>query len=334
MKEIQIKLYKHNDYTYAYGDFIPTINAYYHDDNIHRPAILIVPGGGYLYIAAIEAQIVAMKYYNYGYQAFVLTYSINTLDINPLKLQPLKDISRAICYIRKHADKFKIISNQIVACGFSAGGHLVGSLAVHYNKPYIKHPDDNNISNRPDAIILGYPVITTGKYGLDRCMNTLLGKDATKEEKEFMSLEKHVNHNTPPTFLWHTITDQDVPVENSRLFKEACDKADVYCELLLFPKGIHGMSLATEDCMNDDYYWKSTYTFAQAFENMKYGVLNYPKMFPKKYHHIPNMSLKEYIREYIQYRKEISTVSKEAFVDKDISTWLSKSIKFLNSVFK
>lgn len=333
MIEYQIELYEKDDYTYAYGDFIPTLNAYIHEDKTLRPAIIIAPGGGYLFVAAIEAYIVAKRFFDNGYQVFVLTYSVNTLNIKPLKLQPLKDISRGICYIRKNAAKNKIIVNQIAACGFSAGGHLVGSLAVHYDDPAIKHPSDAYVSNMPNAVLLCYPLITTGEFGLDRCMNTLLGENATKEEKEYMSLENYVTEDTPPSFLWHTRTDQDVPVENSILFKKACNKMNVLSELLLFPKGIHGMSIATEECKNDYYYLKSSYTFTQSFESMKYGIMNFPEKFPKKYQHIPTLTLEEYIDEYIRYRKSIAKFSRDYYVDKDIAKWLPKSIAFLEKVF-
>jgi len=334
MNETQIKLYDKQDYNYAYGDFIPTLNTYFHDDEKERPAIIIAPGGGYMGIAAIEAYIVAMPYYNSGYQVFVLTYSINTLNTKPLKLQPLQDISRAICHVRKNSNEYNVISNQIAVCGFSAGGHLVGSLAVHYDNPAIKHSKDVGISNRPDAVILCYAQLTTGKFGVDWCMDILLGSNALQSELDFMSPEKHVTSDTPPAFLWHTKTDEVVPVENSIVFKDACSKAGIDCEMHLFPKGPHGMSIATKECSGYDYHRMSEYTFAQSYEDMKYGVVKFPDKFPSKFQSIVNMSLPDYIEAFIIHRKELSEGNDKVFVDPTVAKWLPKSIEFLTKIWE
>ena len=62
-----------------------------------------------------------------------------------------------------------------------------------------------------------------------------------------LSIEKHVDATMPPVFIWHTITDQAVPVENSLLMIHACRDAGVSVEAHLFPQGGHGLSLATVD---------------------------------------------------------------------------------------
>ena len=71
-------------------------------------------------VAPSEGELVARKFYEKGYQTFVLTYTVNFLKSVPLKLQPLKDISRAVRYIRKNADIFSVIGDELTVCGFSA----------------------------------------------------------------------------------------------------------------------------------------------------------------------------------------------------------------------
>lgn len=207
-------LWSEEEYSYplAFG-FIPNIVSYIHDeDNANRPSIIVVPGGGYWGVSPTEGEIVALEFYEKGYNTFVLTYTTNLLMPVPLKMQPLKDISRALCMVRKNAKEFKINPNQVAICGFSAGGHLCGSIAVHHDDI-----EDNNelyqeYSNRPDATILSYPVITSGEKANRSSFVALLGKDATSDELEYMSLEKQVKETTPPVFLWHTVTDELVPV--------------------------------------------------------------------------------------------------------------------------
>lgn len=81
-------LWKKEEYTYPVkGGFIPNIFTYIHEDNDKlRPAMIVVPGGGYCVVSDTEAEIVAKEFYNKGYNAFVVTYTTNLLMTTPLKL--------------------------------------------------------------------------------------------------------------------------------------------------------------------------------------------------------------------------------------------------------
>lgn len=273
------RIWKQEEYSYkcAFG-FLPKITAYLHEGRERRPCILIVPGGAYGAVSPTEGELVARRFWKMGYQAFVLTYTTNLLQIEPLKLQPLKDISRAVRYIRRFVDKFNIEEDRLVVCGFSAGGHLCGSLCVHYEDIADMAEEYAGISNRPNAAVLCYPVITTGEMAHKESFLYLLGKDATKEELEYMSLEKHVSEQVPPVFLWATATDEGVPVENSELFAKACREKGVICAFHMFSEGKHGLSLADEDWANRRYM--DTYTLEQVinvFGRIKEGTVSVPK---------------------------------------------------------
>lgn len=251
MKSDTCLVWKPEEYSYelSFG-FIPKITSYLHEDGVKRPCILVVPGGGYCVVSPTEGELVALKFYEKGYQAFVLTYTTNLLMASPLKLQPLNDISRAVRYIRKNADEYNVKENNLIICGFSAGGHLCGSLCVHYEDIVDGAEEYAGISNRPDAAILCYPVITSGENAHRDSFIALLGNDATLEELEYMSLEKQVREQTPPCFLWATATDEAVPVENSEMFANACRKKGVPCSFHMFTSGAHGLSLANDDWAN------------------------------------------------------------------------------------
>ena len=257
-----MKLYAEGEYTYpaAYG-FEPFLTSYLHEDGGDRPCIIVAPGGGYRFVSPTEGEIVARTFYDLGYQAFVLTYTINMLDLCPLKMQPLHDISRAVRYVRKNADTFRISRDSLAVCGFSAAGHLCASLAVHYMDDVETNPDYHDISNRPDAAILSYPVITSGEFAHRDSFTALLGKDATEEELHYMSLETQVTKDTVPCFIWQTVTDELVPVENAYLMSEALKKAGVPYAMHLFTDGKHGLSVATQDWADNKY--ASLYNLAQ-----------------------------------------------------------------------
>lgn len=272
-----IQIWKSAEYAYpaAYG-FAPSIAGYLHEDKMIRPCMLVVPGGGYRFVSPTEGDIVARKFYDKGYNVFVLVYTVNLLD-TPVKLQALYDISRAMRIIRRNAAVYKINPEKLAVCGFSAGSHLCASLCVHWKDIIDFSPEFAPISNCPNAAVLSYPVITSGKFAHRDSFIALCGEDASKEELEYMSLEKHVTTDTPPCFLWQTVSDEAVPVENSYLFAAVCRKVGVAFAHHIFTEGVHGMSVADEDWL-EQRYWEM-YTLEQIRllgEAIKKGETPYP----------------------------------------------------------
>ncbi|MEN6581455.1 MAG: alpha/beta hydrolase [Armatimonadota bacterium] len=240
-----IWLWNEGEYSGDMGDgFKPWLDPYPIETDRARGAVLVCPGGGYENRAPHEAGIIAKRFNSEGYHAFVVHYSVAPRR-HP---QPLKDVSRAIRIIRSRASEWKVDPDHIAVCGFSAGGHLTGSIGVHYDKDYLKgnNPLDS-INNRPDALILCYPVISSGKFANEGSFMNLLGDQDTPEVRREMSLELQVNENTPPAFLWHTVSDDGVPVENSILFASALRAHGVGFEMHLYPVGQHGLGLAEGD---------------------------------------------------------------------------------------
>ena len=247
MKTFRKDLWNDGEYTYeaAYG-FMPNIRAFLHEeDDSVRDAILVAPGGGYCMCAPHEGELVAMEFYKKGMNAFVITYTTDITMSIPLKKQPLNDLARAVRIIRKNAEEYRINPKKLVICGFSAAGHLCASLATHFDDVKDTDPELTGISCRPDGVILGYPVITSGEYTHIYSIQALLGTDAPKEELDYFSLEKQVSKDTPPCFIWQTLGDTLVPVENSYLFAEALKKNGINYAQYVFPFGDHGLSIAS-----------------------------------------------------------------------------------------
>ena len=253
MRKQRFDLWKEKEYTYPFAfGFVPNIVTFLHEeDDLERPAMIVVPGGGYRIVSPTEGEIVARAFYDKGYQAFVCSYTTNLLGAAPLHDQPIRDLSRAVRFVRKHAKEFCVKTDQVAICGFSAGGHLCGSLCVHYDD--VSDAEYEGISNRPDAAILSYPVITSGEYAHRDSFVVLLGDDPSEEQLAYVSLEKQVKDDTPPCFLWQTVTDELVPVENSYLFAEALRDHGIIHAHHVFSNGKHGLSLANEAWANGEY---------------------------------------------------------------------------------
>ena len=234
------------------GDgFAPVIDTYVLDGNRKRAAVLICPGGGYGFVSPRESEPVALQFNAAGYHAFVLHYSVAPRRY-PLALL---DVSKALCVLRKRADAYMIHPGRMALCGFSAGAHLAASLGIYWDNPLSLNAPGGTSTlkgiepglNRPDALILGYPVISAGPFAHRGSFENLLGPKADPQALEEVSLELHVNEKTPPTFLWHTYADEAVPLENSLLFAGALRRAGVPFEYHVYPEGVHGLSLATEE---------------------------------------------------------------------------------------
>lgn len=208
-----------------------------------RPAVLICPGGGYSHVSDREAEAVAVQMNAMGFHAFVLRYSIKPA-IFPV---PQLEAAKSMLLIRENAKEWHVDTNKIIILGFSAGGHLAGSLGVFYDRDFIYEPLLTTPEQiKPAGMILGYPVITSGEFAHQGSFESLLA-ERMRELKEFVSLENQVSRNTPPAFIWHTFEDTAVPVENSLLFAEALRKKKVPFELHIYPRGGHGLSLANEE---------------------------------------------------------------------------------------
>ena len=205
-----------------------------------RPAVLILPGGGYRFTSDREAEPVAIQMNAMGFQAFVLYYSCETATFPTALLQTAK----AISLIREHAREWHIEERKIDLLGFSAGGHLAASLGTFWNKEFVYEAlkiEPKRI--RPDGLVLAYPVITSGEFAHQDSFRALLG-EKYEERKEWVSLENQVGEDMMPVFLWHTFEDESVPVENSLLFASALRKKNIPFELHIYQKGRHGLSLA------------------------------------------------------------------------------------------
>lgn len=210
--------------------------------NRKRPMIVICPGGAYRFCSQRESESVAVKFCSFGFNTAILRYTCNKEENPNLTIypKPQQELADAVAYIREHSDELNTNPGKIAVMGFSAGGHLACSLGCLWEK--------FNKNARPDAMILCYPVITCGPFAHKGSFINLCGSG--NDLKKDLSLENKVTENTPPTYLWHTSTDQSVPVENSLLFKEALDKKGIPNELHLFSSGSHGLSLATKEVCN------------------------------------------------------------------------------------
>ncbi len=177
-----------------------------------RPAILVIPGGGYEFCSDKEADPIAMVFAAEGFDTFVLRYTVKKTF-----KEPLAEANAAMRVICDNAEKWRIGKNQISVIGFSAGGHLACALGTMGDI-------------KPNAMILGYPAV--------------LGKDWATHKPCIPDVVCKVDSDTSPAFIFASRDDDIVPINNSIQLASALDRSGVPFELHIFGSGKHGYSLA------------------------------------------------------------------------------------------
>ncbi len=213
-----------------------------------RDAMLVIPGGGYSQVCTLrEGEPIAFGFMALGYNCFVLNYRVNNV---PYPAQ-LTDASRAILHIRENAEKYNINKNRVFAVGFSAGGHLVGSLGIlHSDRAVLDTLGINEGDNRPDGVVMCYPVVSalmpTHKPSFEHLTGGTPFDEIPEETKRALSLEVNVNKSSAPAFIWHTALDALVPTNGSLALTQSYVDAGLPVMMKLYPYGPHGLALSNK----------------------------------------------------------------------------------------
>lgn len=237
----QLKLWEKDIPAYTKDAECPNnVTAYIHENGV-RPAIVVFAGGAYAKRAPHEGGAVAEFFYKNGYNTFSVDYRVAP-NRHPA---PLMDAQRAIKLVRYHATEWGVDPNRVFVVGFSAGGHLAGCVATMEDICRVGDELDT-VNARPNGAILCYPVISSDPTIAHKgSFENLLG-ERVDELRDAFSVDKTVDENTCPCFLFHTMEDATVPVQNTFRMLEALRKHSIPVESFITPYGRHGIGLAQE----------------------------------------------------------------------------------------
>ncbi len=209
-----------------------------------RPAVIICPGGAYRFLSDREAEPVAMRFYVEGFQTFILRYSLLEESAYPA---PIEEASSAIWIVRSHAKEWGIDPDQIIIGGFSAGGHFSALAGTRWNEEGLANrlgiPEGGN---KPNGLILCYGKLEPLPEGTDRLINDEEVGHALRVYDKRTDTIQNIGDHTPPAFIWHTRSDDLVPVEESMRFAARCQEKGVPFELHIYSEGAHGLSLGND----------------------------------------------------------------------------------------
>ncbi|NLJ17595.1 alpha/beta hydrolase [Globicatella sulfidifaciens] len=241
------------------------------------PMMIICPGGAYLISATKEGEAVATQFLSQGYSCAVLRYSTflndretmhsETPDVNKNAYYPTQilELLETIHLINENADQWCIDEHNIFATGFSAGGHIVGTVATQWNHDkFIKklsfQPHGEELKLK--GCILAYPMVTGPILDhpnkqikkQEHLMKDCLYKtqNPTLAQRENLKLSNFVSEETSPIFLWHTNEDNVTDAKDSTEFILQLQNHDIKNEYHLYLNGHHGLGIAKPEFSGDD----------------------------------------------------------------------------------
>ena len=226
------------------GQEKPSLTPYLLTDGAEHGAVIVCPGGGYTMKADHEGGPIARRLNELGLHAFVLDYRVAPYRF-PV---PMLDAQRAIRLVRYQAKALGVLPDKIAILGFSAGGHLAGMCATHFDAgtPDAADPVERE-SCRPDAVAPCYGVLNVNLMRHAAFNENMTGEQELDLPRvRALSPEYHITPDTPPCFLWHTAADASVPVETSIDFAQKCADQGVPVSLHVYPFGRHGIGLGDE----------------------------------------------------------------------------------------
>lgn len=232
----------------ALEDSAATLTSYIGDLNREipqtiRPSVLIIPGGGYDFCSQREGEPVALYFLAQGFNAYVLEYSTQG-KVNRRFPSQLFEAMSALKFIKRTCKEHAGSESSIHVIGFSAGGHLAGTLAFMGNLPKYKTllgVEKEDLSLASASLI--YPVVSTLVNTHARSFENIESSAYPKEE---LGLEKYVDANSPSLFMAASSNDDAVPIANSLLLAHTYAQLKKPFELHIYEKAPHGFSLANE----------------------------------------------------------------------------------------
>lgn len=225
-----------------------TLETFVHSDNPEMskyvqnlPCMIVCPGGGYHFVSEREGEPIAIEFYNRNYNAFVLRY-----DVTPARYPlALTELACSVDFVRKNAETLHVDPERIYVCGFSAGGHLVGCLANFWSALPNDFKDVSALSAKPNAVVLSYPVVYPHSH-IGSFQNLLGTCDTENPIVKKLTLDKTVNEDNPPCFIWTTFEDTCVKPDATLRYAAALHDKGKKCECHVFATGWHGSATCDE----------------------------------------------------------------------------------------
>ena len=208
-----------------------------HRPTDRRPVFLAIHGGGWTGGNAPGFYPFAQHFAKQGMVGISLEYRLRSTRDETTVFDSVRDARSAVRWIRTNADDLGIDPAKVIAMGGSAGGHLAVSTALFDRVNQDTDPAD--VSARPDALILMYPVLDTSADGY--------GQAKIGDRWRELSPVHNVRSGLPPALIFHGTADAVTPYTGAKKFHDLSVAAGNTNSLITFPGGRHGYIIFDRD---------------------------------------------------------------------------------------
>lgn len=200
---------RHDDLSYGpYGKW--NLLDVYHGKDVteKQPAIINVHGGGWVYGSKEVYQYYCMELAKRGFTVVNFNYRLATEHRYPA---PLEDINRVLGFVKEHAEKYHIDTENLFMVGDSAGAQLAGQYLTIYANPDYAALFDFQV---PEVTFRAC-ALNCGLYDMEACIlekqnplfEAYVGLAAARVmqksglvEENLKSIE-YIDGNFPPAFI-------------------------------------------------------------------------------------------------------------------------------------
>lgn len=244
-KIIDVSKFKNTYLDISYGNVSETqkLDIYLPEDKIGLfPVIISIHGGAFKFGDKRRVTESMLYGLNKGYAVVGINYRLSGEISFP---EPVRDIKRAIRFIKANSDKYQLNPDKIIVWGGSAGGYMsLMSGVFAYEKYFDDDKDPNiNIDASIQGVVSWFPPTDFLKMDEHLKESGLLNKypDHDAEDSpeslflgcpilESRALAQQANPanylhiNIPPMFIQHGRIDKVVPYQQSLEFVKAAQK--------------------------------------------------------------------------------------------------------------
>ena len=228
--------------------------------DVHYPespngyGIVFIAGSGFIRPLSYDARPLSESFERYGttlLEAGYKVFSLNHRATPRFKYpDPLRDVQRAVRFIRYNAEEYGISADAIGATGHSSGGQFAALLGVLDGAGDSEDPDPvNKVSAKVQSVVLRAPNIEIATINtetstplitllMNASPNRNLSIEETRKFKEAIPTT-HVIEDDAPTLLLHGRADEIVPQGHFESFYGALVKAGVTSKLVIIEGGGH-----------------------------------------------------------------------------------------------
>lgn len=214
-------------------------------NKLPKPTLIYIHGGGWVFGDKGGAPNAFLPFVERGWNVVNVEYRMAGTSVAPAAVE---DVRCALRWVYQHSKEYEFDTDQLVAMGHSAGGHLAlmeGLVPAGSPLDRACPADENDPPLRVAAVVNWFGITDVADLleGPNRRTYAVewLGGQADREAvaKEVSPLT-YVRTGLPPIITIHGDHDPTVPYTHAQRLDAALAKVNVPHELVTIPGGSHG----------------------------------------------------------------------------------------------